>query len=286
MQFVAAPRQSVVAGRFYPADPKALSQQVSQFLAARPRKLTDLKGGEALAVLVPHAGYVFSGAVAGMTLGQIPVPDRVIALGPNHTGLGAPLSVWNGGPWRTPLGDMPVDTETASALVAANAGFEPDRRAHLQEHSLEVLVPFFQVANPKSSITPITVSSLPVSSLRAAGEALARIVAGSAAQGRGILLVVSSDMSHYLPHERAVTMDTMALEALKTLNPQHYFSVVRENNISMCGVFPMTLVLFALRELGVSSVRVLAYATSGQTGAAYGAGMDKVVGYAGAVMMR
>ena len=286
MRFSDDPRKSVVAGRFYPGDPGALRKDVIRYLSLRPQKQVDLKGKDILGVLAPHAGYVFSGPVAGMTLGRMALPDRVIALGPNHTGMGAPISVWNGGPWLTPLGAMPVDTEAASALAEADAGFSGDVKAHLQEHSLEVLVPFFQVMNPKARMAAVTVSSLPLSKLETAGKALARVLAAAEAAGERILVVVSSDMSHYLPHDTAVKMDSMALGALKTLDPETFFATVRDNGISMCGVFPMAMALFAFAELGASSARVLAYATSGQTGRDHGADMDKVVGYAGAVITR
>lgn len=281
MYFSDTPRQSVVAGRFYPGDAKSLSEQVIRFLNLRSRKIVDLKGKKVLCLLVPHAGYIFSGPVAGMTLGRVSLPDRVLLLGPNHTGRGAPISVWNGGPWLTPLGAAETDKDTVAALVESNAGFSPDMKAHVQEHSLEVLIPFFQVMNPKARITPITVSSLALPELRNAGEALADVVLAAASSGENILLVVSSDMSHYLPHETTVHVDAIALEALRTLDAEKYFHTVQDNKISMCGVFPMTVALFALKKLGASSARVMAYATSGQTGKAVGADMNKVVGYAG-----
>lgn len=286
MQFSETPRQSVVAGRFYPDDPRSLREEVLRYLGMRPQKLVDLKGRELLALLVPHAGYVFSGPVAGMTLGRVSLPDRLIVLGPNHTGRGAPIAVWNGGPWQTPLGTMPVDEAAASALIAAGAGFSGDTEAHRQEHSLEVLVPFFQIMNPKARMTAVSVSNVPFTALQTAGEALAAVVADAAAGGGKILIVVSSDMSHYVPHDTAVTMDSMALDAVKTLDPETYFKTVRDNGISMCGVFPMTMALFALAKLGAAKARVMAYATSGQTGRAYGADMDKVVGYAGVAITR
>jgi len=286
MAFSETPRKSVVAGRFYPDDPAALRADVLRYLGLRPRKLVDLRGKDILCMLVPHAGYVFSGPIAGLTLGRITLPDRLIVLGPNHTGMGAPISVWNGGPWQTPLGAMPMDRDAAEALINANAGFTGDIEAHAKEHSLEVLVPFFQVMNPKVRMTAVTVSGVPFAMLREAGDALGAVLAEADKAGERILLIVSSDMSHYLPHERAVTMDSIALNAMKTLDPETYFSTVKDNNISMCGVFPMTMALFALAHLGATSARVLSYATSGQTGRAFGADMERVVGYAGAVITR
>ncbi|MCC8193409.1 MAG: AmmeMemoRadiSam system protein B, partial [Deltaproteobacteria bacterium] len=194
--------------------------------------------------------------------------------------------VWNGGPWATPLGDVPIDAEAVDCLVASGAGFCPDTKAHLQEHSLEVLLPFLQVMNPKVRITPVTISGLPFAALQKAGEALAGVVGDAAVCGENILTIVSSDMSHYLPHEEAVEKDSLALSAAETLDPERLFGVVRENAISMCGIFPMTIALFASNRLGARAMDVVARATSGQTGRAFGAGMDKVVGYAGAVITR
>ena len=285
MAFTDIPRQGAVAGRFYPDDAKILRDQIQHFLSLKSRKQVNLEGKDVLAVMVPHAGYVFSGPIAGVTLGRISLPDHVILLGPNHTGSGAPISLWSGGPWKTPLGDMPVDKPLAQAL-ADSGWFTPDTGAHMQEHSLEVLIPFLQVMNPKARIVPVSVSAVPALHLRTAGEALAEAVLEVAAKKEKVLIVVSSDMSHYLPHDKAVAMDGMALEALSSLDPEVYFETIRHNNISMCGVFPMTLALHALQTLGVDSARNIAYATSGQTGKEFGADMDKVVGYAGVLFTR
>lgn len=285
MGFSEVPRKSVVAGRFYPDDAALLRAEVCRFLALKPRKLVKLEGKEILAVLMPHAGYVYSGPVAGVTLGRTALPDHIIVLGPNHTGSGAPLSIWSGGPWQTPLGEMAVDGPLRQELVGSG-WFTPDTAAHAREHSLEVLVPFFQVMNPKAHIVPVTVSPVPSLHLKAAGEALAEVVSTAAAKKEKVLIVVSSDMSHYLPHNKAVVMDGMALEALRSLDPEVYFETIRHNEISMCGVFPMTLALHALKALSVDSAKSVAYATSGQTGRAVGADMNNVVGYAGVLFTR
>lgn len=285
MVFSDTPRKSVVAGRFYPDDAQTLRADVRRFLSLRPRKLVCLDGKDVLAAMVPHAGYVFSGPIAGVTLGRIAPPARIILLGPNHTGGGAPISIWSGGPWQTPLGSMDIDGPLRQELVDSGC-FTPDTGAHVQEHSLEVLAPFFQVMNPKARIVPVTVSSAPFPHLQSAGDALAGVVAASAAKKEEILIVVSSDMSHYLPHEKAVAADGMALEALRSLNPEVFFNTIRHNQISMCGVFPMTLVLHALNKLGADSARSIEYATSGQTGRSVGADMGRVVGYAGVLFTR
>ena len=280
------PRRGVVAGRFYPGEAGSLREQVETYLALQPFHKPDLENKDVLAVLSPHAGYVFSGPIAGVTLGQVRIPDRVIILGPNHTGKGTPLSVWSGGDWVTPLGAVKIDTEARAALLESGTEYTPDMAAHGQEHSLEVQLPFLQVLNPHARIVPVIVSGLPLPALRAAGEALARVVAASREGGESMLILVSSDMSHYLPHDAAAKQDAKALDALMTLDAETFHTVVQGNNISMCGVYPMTLALFALTHLGASSAKVIAYATSGQTGKAFGADMGKVVGYAGAVMTK
>lgn len=283
MSFHDRPRECVAAGRFYPDDATNLREQVEACLALQPPKELDLEGKLPLAVMLPHAGYMFSGSVAGMTLGRINLPDNLLVLGPNHTGRGIPFSVWSGGDWKTPLGLMSVDVDAGRALVDAGVGFAPDMAAHVQEHSIEVLAPFFQVQNPAARMTPIIVGGERIEALRAAGEALATLVSASAAAGERTLLVVSSDMSHYLTHDEATACDARALQALAALDAEAFFSVVRKHNISMCGVYPMTVALFALAKLGVSQADVVAYATSGQTGRAFGADMNRVVGYAGVV---
>lgn len=283
MKRALVPRESVVSGRFYPGDPENLRALVTAYLAAPSRENAPAAPGDVLAVLAPHAGYVFSGAIAGGVLGAIDLSERLVVLGPNHTGRGAPLSVWSGGPWKTPLGDMPIDEPMREALINADAGFTGDAAAHAGEHSLEVLVPFFQVKNPDAVMTPITVSHAPPGVLEKAGEALAAAIRAAAATGARPQIIVSSDMSHYLPHDDAAAMDAIALEALERLDPEGYFACIRRHSISMCGVYPMTLALYALKILGVRSARTVAYATSGQTGRAYGADMKSVVGYAGVI---
>lgn len=279
-------RQSAVSGRFYPDETTALREQVTAYLALQPPKHVDLGGAEPLAVLAPHAGYVFSGGIAGMTFGRVNAPDRVVLLGPNHTGRGAPLSVWNGGGWKTPLGVMHIDEPARAALVDSGAGFTPDAAAHEEEHSLEVIVPFLQAMNPNALFTPVVVSAVPPEALEAAGNALADVIAGAEKNGERILIVVSSDMSHFLAHDDAVIADSVALSVLRSLDAMKFFTVARGNNISMCGVFPMTLALFALARLRAANAHIVAYATSGQTGKNFGADMNRVVGYAGVVVTR
>lgn len=280
----ATPRNSVVAGRFYPAQAEALRAQVAECLSASIESAVPVSNGTPLAVMVPHAGYMFSGPVAGATLARAALANNAVLLGPNHTGQGAPLAVWNGGPWLTPLGAAPVAADFADALVESGVGFRGDCTAHVAEHSLEVLLPFLQVLQPALHIVPVSVSLADLPSLRTAGEALGACLRRSAEQGKRVSLVVSSDMSHYVPHEAAKALDSLALEKIAAVDAEGLYHTVRSRKISMCGVLPMTLALFACRALGATKGRIVSYATSGQTGRAYGADMQSVVGYAGVLI--
>lgn len=266
-------RRPVVAGRFYPADPAELRREVAGYLAGADPSLT----GPALLAMVPHAGYVYSGAVAGRALGAAALPDTVLLLGPNHTGRGQRLAVWPGGAWEIPGGAVPVDAELARALCAADDRLVPDVQAHVGEHSLEVVLPFLWVKNPATRIVPVAVSEPDPRVLAAVGAAMAGVL-GDIPERVGI--VVSSDMSHYVPREAARERDALALTRVLDLDPLGLWDVVRREGITMCGVLPMALGLFIAKALGAREAVMAAYATSGEvTG-----DMEQVVGYAGVIV--
>ncbi len=268
-------REPAVAGRFYPADAARLAADVTILLQepadgapgrAAPRR--------AAGILSPHAGYVFSGGVAGATWGAVEVPARIILLCPNHTGHGAPVSLWPGGAWRTPMGRVDVDAALTAALLASGL-CAADREAHLLEHALEVQLPFLQARQPGASIAALCLSRLPFDRCQALGRAVA-----DAAREGGALVVASSDMSHYLPARVARARDRLALEPLLALDPEELHRVVERERISMCGFIPATVMLVAARELGATSASLVRYRTSGDV-----TGDDSsVVGYAGAVV--
>lgn len=292
-------RDPVVSGRFYPDDAEELDQVVDNFL--RVESSVTCPATPSLMIMLPHAGYMFSGAVAGATLRAAFPHEHCILLGPNHTGKGRPLSVWPDGEWLTPLGRTPVDSELAAAMIGLNVGFEADVAAHSQEHSLEVLLPFLQRKFarpgqeppefssglvPAPAIVPVCVGVSDLDLLRRAGQALGRLLLKRREQGKPpVTLVVSSDMSHYVPHVEAGRLDGMALEKIADLDPEGLLAVVRENRISMCGVAPATLALFACLELGAVKACRIAYADSGQTGRAFGTSLESVVGYAGVIVV-
>ena len=271
-------RPPVVAGKFYPANPVELRETVQACM-----KPTE-EPTEALACMLPHAGYIFSGAVAGLTLGQIRLPATALLIGPNHSGRGPELSLWPGGAWRTPLGDVPVDADGTQSLLRKEPLFQADCQAHRLEHSLEVLLPFLQLFRPDLKILALCVRSHNLATLDRAGQAIASLVRERREEGEAPLLITSTDMSHYLPHDQGRKLDALALEQVEKLDPQGLFQVCVYNKISMCGFTAMTLMLFACRGLGASSCRITAHTNSGITGRAYGAGLNSVVGYAGAII--
>jgi AmmeMemoRadiSam system protein B len=225
--------------------------------------------------MVPHAGHVFSGGVAGRTLGQAHLTDTILLLGPNHTGLGAPLAVWPDGKWLLPGAELAVDQELAAAILQAEPACKADRAAHLSEHSLEVVLPFLWAKNPDLRIVPIVVGDPRPAVLAGAAAKIAEVLAG-----RVISIVVSSDMNHFASDQETRLIDQRALDAVLTLNPMEYYGVIRQNKISMCGVLPMTLGMHLANMLGASTARVMSYATSGEVNG----DMDRVVGYAGVII--
>lgn len=257
-------RESAVAGRFYPAEPARLTADLARYLAA------DEPSRPALGLLAPHAGYVYSGAIAGAVYARVQVPARAIVLCPNHTGFGRPVSLWPDGAWSTPLGEVPVDEALVSAL-AASPMVELDRAAHRYEHALEVQLPFLQMRRADVAIAPLCLGPLDLEDCRALGEVVA-----AAARG-GALIVASSDMSHYVPAAEAARRDAHALDRLLALDAEGLYATVRREGISMCGVVPATVMLFAASALGATEARLVRYGSSGETNG----DLERVVGYAG-----
>jgi AmmeMemoRadiSam system protein B len=261
-------RDPAVAGRFYAGEPARLAREVDAFLAAAGEPV------RALGLVAPHAGYVYSGAVAGAVYGHVIVPERVIVLGPNHTGLGGRICLWADGRWDTPLGRVPVDAGMSEALLGSPL-VERGREAHLYEHSVEVQVPFLQRRQPRLSIAPLCLGPLGFAECEALGKEVARVAAAN-----GALVVASSDMSHYLPAAQARAKDERALERLLALDPRGLHEVVRREHITMCGFVPATVMLVAAREMGATRAELVRYGHSGET-----TGDDRsVVGYAGVVV--
>ncbi len=266
-------RKPAVAGRFYPADPKALKQELDELTGgARPPQMASAT--RALTLLVPHAGYLYSGRVAGATYTALRLSPRVIVLCPNHTGLGEPIAICDSGAWGTPLGEATIDAPLAAAILARCGAARVDWLAHSREHALEVQIPFLQHLVGSFTFVPICVGTLHHAALAELGTAIADAVRQA---GSDVLLVISSDMSHYVPAEVARIQDRKAIDRVLAIDPEGLLRVVEDEEISMCGIAPAVAGLAAARLLGARQSRLVAYANSGDTSGDHAS----VVGYAG-----
>jgi len=263
-------RSPAVSGRFYPSQRDQLRRDVLTYLD-HPEPST------AIGIVSPHAGYIFSGSIAGETFACVEVPDTVIVLGPNHYGYGPPLALWEGDAWLTPLGEITIDRSTSERLRSLCPDLQVDAAAHRQEHSLEVQVPFIQCLNPHSSLVAVAIGMASLSALKALGGAIATLVEES---DTSPLIVASSDMTHFESSEAAASKDRRALEHVINLDPEGLFRTVRDQHISMCGVLPVVAMLYAARQLGATSGKLVRYGNSGETTGDYA----DVVGYAGVVI--
>ena len=265
-------RTPVVAGQFYPGTASGLSRAVAGLTREVKEKLP------AVAVIVPHAGYIYSGAVAGEVFSSVRIPGRAVVFCPNHTGLGEEAAILSRGSWSMPWGDAPVDGDLARRLTAACTLLREDARAHAREHSLEVQLPFLHRFRPDFRFVPIALGQLSVDECRQIGESVADAVRDDPERP---LLVASSDMSHYVPDEVARRKDRLAIDRMVALDPEGLYRVVRAERISMCGVIPAVTVLFAARRLGATRADLVRYATSGDVSR----DLDQVVGYAGLAVL-
>jgi MEMO1 family protein len=262
-------RAPAVAGRFYPGDAKRLEKDVRGYLA------TDQAPAKAIGVVAPHAGYMYSGAIAGAGYARVQVPRSAIVLCPNHTGMGVRRAISTADAWRLPVGDLALDSELTGELVE-RAGLEPDEMAHQHEHAAEVQLPFLWARNPEVRIAVACLSGLSARECVQIGEGIAQAIGGR----KDVLLVASTDMSHYVAATEAKRLDAMALARVQALDAEGLCRVVEENDISMCGYIPTAVVLAAAKKLGARSAALARYGNSGEASGDF----DQVVGYASLVI--
>ncbi len=266
-------RQPAVAGRFYPAEPAVLSRQITELTPAPARR----GGRRSMACMVPHAGYMYSGHVAGAVYAAIQLPARILLLGPRHYPRGRDMAILSAGAWQTPLGAAPIDGPLAAALTRACPLLEEDDVAHSREHSLEVQIPFLQQLQPEFQFAPIVLGRVSLAELAQLGEAIGEVIA---AQSSPVLIVASSDMNHYENDKVTRVKDRKAIERILALDPRGLHETVAREEISMCGYAAATAMLFAARAMGASKAEEIRYATSGDiTG-----DRAQVVGYCGIVI--
>lgn len=265
-------REAAVAGQFYSADTQSLRELIHSFQKDLTPRL------KARGVIVPHAGYMYSGAITGEVYSTIELPKHFIILGPNHTGRGAAMSLHPAGGWRTPLGIAAINGELNQALLKECSLLKEEHTAHYREHSIEVHIPFLQVMLSEFDFAAISVGDYYYSHLHILGEAIARVVSYFP---EPVLLISSTDMTHFESAEAALEKDRLAIDNMAGVDPKGLFETVRENDISMCGFAPTVSVLTACRDLGSIGGRLIRYANSGDVSGDFG----HVVAYAGMVIL-
>jgi AmmeMemoRadiSam system protein B len=283
-------RHPAVAGRFYPRDAESLREEVNSCLSQSNSTQSDfaranLVAGDlanqtqatAIGCIAPHAGYMYSGHVAGAVFARMKIPQRCIVMCPNHTGVGRALAIMSEGEWETPLGNIPIDREVAASLKGRFSALHEDSSAHRGEHAAEVELPFLLLCQPKLTFVPIALGTTQLDVLEQLGLAIADVISASKDP---VLIVASSDMNHYESDAVTRAKDHWAIERILTLDARGLHEVVGQQNISMCGMGPAVAMLTAARKLGAKSAELVKYATSGDVSGE----RDMVVGYAGVVV--
>lgn len=261
-------RPPAVAGRFYPSDPQELTRQVDNFLGPALQKV------RALGCVVPHAGYMYSGHVAGAVYASLEIPAKCILLGPRHYPQGQPLAILSAGSFETPLGRAQIDAQMAAELVRACPLLREDSAAHAREHSLEVQLPFLQRIAGDFRFVPVVMATDRYGAMEELGRAVAQVVK---AQSEPVLVIASSDMNHYESDEVTRVKDGRAIAQMLVLDPRGLYDTVRNEGITMCGYAATVAMLVAMRELGAKEATLIRYATSGDVSG----DREQVVGYAG-----
>ncbi len=277
-----AVRIPAVAGRFYPGRAEELLREVREFTSTG--KIPVETGRiAAIGCVAPHAGYIYSGGVAGAVYSRVKIPERCVILCPNHTGKGRPLAIMANTTWQTPLGEVAADADMGARLLRRFPALQEDSAAHRAEHAIEVQLPFLQALRPELKIVPIAVGTSDFDVLRGLGEALADVIADryeEEDQHEIVLIIASSDMNHYESDAITRVKDHKAIERVLALDARGLWEVVRNEDISMCGFGPTVVMLTAAKLLGATSATLVKYATSGDVSGDY----EAVVGYAGMIV--
>jgi len=264
-------RSPAVAGSFYPADPRELARQIDEYASGSAAR-TAARG-----CVVPHAGYMYSGHVAGAVYASLEIPARCILLGPRHFPRGESMAILTEGSFSEPFGEARIDSALAAELARACPRLREDAVAHEREHSIEVQIPFLQRLAGDFRFVPVVLGIDRYPVIEELGHAVARVVA---AQSEPVLVIASSDMNHYENDAVTRTKDQRAIARILALDPRGLYDTVRYEEISMCGYAATVALLVALRDLGAAEARVVRYATSGDING----DRDRVVGYAGIIL--
>jgi AmmeMemoRadiSam system protein B len=279
-------RQPAVAGSFYDGDSKSLNKQIKNcFLhkigpgeipLTNPKRKSNIIG-----LVSPHAGYMYSGPVAANGFYKVALdgkPDTIIILGPNHRGFGENISIMTEGKWRTPLGELEIDAEMAEDILKNSKIIKNDKKAHQYEHSIEVQLPFIQyIFGNDIKFVPICMTRQDINTDIEIAQSIC-----SSVVDKNILVIASSDFTHYEPQEYAENVDKQAINAILEFNPKKLYDIIYHQNLTMCGPGPITAMLIACKTLGAKKAELLKYATSGDITGMY----DQVVGYASLIVSK
>jgi len=279
-------RQPAVAGSFYAGDLKSLNAQIEKcFLhkigpgeipLTNPKRKSNING-----LVSPHAGYMYSGPVAANGFYKIALdgkPDTIIILGPNHRGFGEDVSIMVEGKWKTPLGELEIDTDIAEDILKNSKIIKKDKKAHQFEHSIEVQLPFIQyIYGNNIKFVPICMTRQDIDT----DMEIAKSICSSIVD-KNILIIASSDFTHYEPQEYAENVDKQAINAILEFNPKKLYDMIYHQNLTMCGPGPITVILIVCETLSAKKAELLKYATSGDVSGMY----NQVVGYASMIIRK
>jgi AmmeMemoRadiSam system protein B len=263
-------RHPYAAGYFYPGSNAELKSAVAALVDKNAKK------EDAPGLLVPHAGYIYSGAVAGATISRVNFKDTFIIIGPSHSGLGKHFSVWTEGAWQTPLGKVEIDTELAKKIVSVSEYFEPDTDAHMEEHAVEVQLPFLQYFKPDVRIVPIILYNAPTAAYIEMGKDLAKAIKSLK---RDAVIMASGDMTHHESAAAAKVKDLSAVEAMIKLDIDELTKRYKSQRITMCAYPSAVVTITAVKELGATGGELVKYQSSGDATGDY----SDVVAYAGVI---
>ncbi|MEK6714496.1 MAG: AmmeMemoRadiSam system protein B [Candidatus Omnitrophota bacterium] len=268
-------RAAVMAGQFYPLAANSLEREVSELCVGVKTKK------EAIGLLLPHAGYMYSGRVAGLTASTVNLKDIFVIIGPNHTGIGEPFSLDIEEVWQTPLGKIEINSALAEELLKKCPSLKKDTQAHRYEHSVEVELPFLQYlkSDKNFSFVPIVIGGGKLEIYKEIGKGISEAIKELKLIDQ-VQIIASSDMTHYEEAKVAQEKDALAISALLKLDPDLLYKTVKEKDISMCGYIPAIIMLEAARNLGAKKAELIKYENSGDTTGDY----SSVVGYAGAII--
>lgn len=257
-------RDTAVAGYFYPDDKEQLIQFFNQYKYSGKKE-------DCYAVLVPHAGYIYSGRVAVETLSRVKLSDTVVILATNHTGFGESIAVWSAGAWSTPLGDVVVDDTLANKII--NSSFaKADVVAHVRDHAIEVILPILKYLKPDIKVVPISVMGMNTSRLSSFASDLYSVI-----KDEKVTIIVSTDFNHYEDKETTDRKDLIAIEPILSVDPEELYDKVMDMGISMCGIYPAYAALSCVRQMGATKGTLIEHTTSAEASH----DTSSVVGYAG-----